>query len=117
VTPVEWTAILALVGGAVDLAIRIARVIQDAGCPVEGCPPDVRARLAAADIPAEGDAMRRAASKAARRAAGLDRETIDARLRGPIDLVQREAVDGARDAADYAAEIDDGDTDPGDSAA
>lgn len=103
-TPVEWAAILALVGGAVDLAIKVARALTAAGCTVEGCPHDLKPKPA--DIPAEDEAMFRARSEADARVRGLDRASIRARAGWP---------DGAADLAEYSAGIDDADTDEGSS--
>ena len=60
-TPVEWTAIVALVGGAVELARVVAAALIGAGCPVEGCPPDERARLPIPDVSTPGRAARKRA--------------------------------------------------------
>jgi hypothetical protein len=80
VTPVEWSAILALVGGAVDLAIRVAQAIQAGGGCVNGCPIDL-ATLAPADIPT-GERGLDAMARAEARGRGLDDEGIAARRSG-----------------------------------
>jgi len=57
--PIDFAAILSLVGNAMDLALLVARVLQRAGCAVTGCP---------ADMPAEGPTMRAAREQAQERA-------------------------------------------------
>lgn len=117
-TVIQFAQILALVGGAIDLAARVVIALREAGCSVEGCPVEVE-RLMPADIPLEGDAMRAARNRAIRHASGLERDS-DRVFRGPIDMIRREAlsaVDPKRDARDYAAEMGDPgdeDTDDGD---
>lgn len=74
-TPVEWSAILALVGGAVDIALRIAEAIRGCGGAVAGCPAEVEAVLQPADIPT-GEAGLDARSRAIARSRGLDRRGL-----------------------------------------
>jgi len=89
-TPVEWSAVLALVGGAVDLAIRVVDALRAENCPVTGCPADVLARLAPADIPAEGQAMFAARGRAEARVRGLDRASIhELRARDSDEVLAR----------------------------
>lgn len=82
-TPVDWTAILALVGGAVDIAIRVAQAIRGCGGQVNGCPVEIEETLGAADIPT-GEATLDARARAVARSLGLDARGI-AERRGEDD--------------------------------
>lgn len=78
---VQYAQILALVGGVVDLALRVVAAIRDGGGCVDGCPDHVEADILARarePIPAEDERMGRAANEARRRVAGLDRARLDA---------------------------------------
>ncbi len=74
----EWAAVLAFAGGVVEIAIEIVRSLRGTGCTVDGCPEEVEAVLMPADIPREGEAMRRARNLATRRATSLDLDDDDA---------------------------------------
>jgi hypothetical protein len=79
-----------------EVAMQLARGYIDAGCTIDGCPEDIKRRLQPADIPAAGDAMRKAQAKAYAKGAGVDRASVDEAFARPLRTA-----------------VDDGDTDDG----
>ena len=75
-TPVGWSAILALVGGAVDIAIRIVEAIRGCGGDVTGCPAEVEATLDTRPLPT-GEAGISALHRLRMRGAGFVSQDAD----------------------------------------
>jgi hypothetical protein len=90
VSSIPWSTILAAaeraaavipppLGVVADIALALARWYVEAGCTIDGCPPDVAADVLARarmPIPAADEASARARAEARARVAGLDRASI-----------------------------------------